>query len=185
MGNVRGYEHLGSYEPFWGEFHVYRGVGRALVIDETLILVAGVIRVFVLATDARGAWYPCARVAIGDEQERSRACDWSMGRGRWGSCGRGRERTHHCRLSFAVVAGACAGDTLGCDRKHVTRSVTHLGSRCRIYLTLYFIFIIRFFSVERKRRSSLEAVVVVTDALSDRSFFCSVDAGCGRGGVGC
>jgi len=55
--------------PFWGEFHVYRGVGRALVIDETLILVVGVIKVFVLATDTGGAWYPCARVAIGNEEE--------------------------------------------------------------------------------------------------------------------
>jgi hypothetical protein len=49
-------------------------VGRALVIDETLILVAGVINVFVLATDAGGAWYPCTRVAIGNEEESTGAC---------------------------------------------------------------------------------------------------------------
>jgi len=156
MGNVREYGLFGSYEPFWGEFHVYRGVGRALVIDETLILVAGVIRVFVLATDAGGAWYPCAGVAIGDEQESSRTCDWGL------------ERTH-CR-SFVIGRrrrGAGHSATrLGCDRGHVTRSVTHPGTRCRISLFLFY-FNIPIFSVERKR-SSLEAVVV--DALSDRSF---------------
>jgi hypothetical protein len=102
MGNVREYEAFGSYEPFWGEFHVYRGVGRALVIDETLILVAGVIRVFVLATDAGGAWYPCAGVAIGDEQESSRACDWG---------GMGGLKRAHCR-SFVIGRRHRRGATL-------------------------------------------------------------------------
>ena len=44
------------------------------MIDETLILVAGLIKVFVLATDAGGAWYSCARIAIGNEEESTRAC---------------------------------------------------------------------------------------------------------------
>src|SRR6266851_6547891 len=95
---------FGSYEPFWGEFHVYGGVGRGLVIDETLVLVAGVIRVFVLATAAGSAWYACARVAIGDEEEGTRASGGGKCRGRCRGSRRGWERTH-CRLSLAVVAG--------------------------------------------------------------------------------
>ena len=58
MGNVREYSVFGSYGPFWGELHVYRGVGCGLVVDETLILVAGLICVFVLATDTRLARRP-------------------------------------------------------------------------------------------------------------------------------
>ena len=44
------------------------------MIDETLILVAGLIKVFVLGTDAGNAWYPCARVAIGNEEESTGSC---------------------------------------------------------------------------------------------------------------
>jgi len=92
------------------------------VIDETLILVVGVIRVFVLATDAGGAWHPCARVAIGNEEESTGACCRGECRGRWRR-GRSRERAH-CRLSSADVAGRVA--TLN----NVTQPVTcHTGSR--------------------------------------------------------
>ena len=78
MGNVRRYEVSdGSYRPFWGEFHIYRGVGRALVIDETLILVAGLICFFVLATGTGPAWRPSAGVTVGDEEEGAGAgCGW-------------------------------------------------------------------------------------------------------------
>jgi hypothetical protein len=141
---------FGSYEPFWGEFHVYGGVGRALVIDETLILVAGVIRVFVLATDAGGAWYPCAGVAVGDEEESSRACGWGMGRGR------GLERAH--RRSFVIGRRRCAG-AVGRDRdmSHDLSRISEPDVASLSFISVGF---------ERKGRSSLEVV----DALSDRSF---------------
>jgi hypothetical protein len=44
-------------------------VGHGLVVDETLILVAGLICFFVLATGTRLARRPRARVTIGDEEE--------------------------------------------------------------------------------------------------------------------
>jgi hypothetical protein len=80
------------------------------------------------------------------------------------------------RELIVVVGGRLQARAMpGCDRKHVTRSVTHLGSRCRISFT----FNVQIFPVERKRRSSLEAVVM--DAISDRSFF-SVPCSTARAG---
>jgi hypothetical protein len=49
-------------------------MGHGLVVDETLVLVAELVRVFVLATAKRPARGPCARVAIGDEEEGAGAC---------------------------------------------------------------------------------------------------------------
>jgi hypothetical protein len=143
MGNVREHGAFGSYEPFWGEFHIYRGVGRALVIDETLILVAGVIRVFVLATGAGDAWCACTRVAIGNEEESSRACGWGMCRGRWRS---GWERAH-CRLSSAVVAGACHTTGLAVTT-NMSRDLSHISEPDVPYPYLFF-FIYNVFFFER------------------------------------
>jgi hypothetical protein len=150
---------FGSYEPFWGEFHVYGAVGRGAVIDETLVLVAGVIRVFVLATAAGSAWYACARVAIGDEEEGTRACGGGKCRGR---CRSGWERTH-CRLSLAVVAV----------------EPPHMSHTCHIPDLPFFIYF-NFNSRRKKGKKKRRMELVIRSFL----FFCHV--GCGgaarRGG---
>lgn len=145
-------------------------MGRGLVIDETLVLVAGVIRVFVLATAARSAWYACARVAIGDEEEGTRACGGGKCRGRCRGSRRGWERTH-CRLSLAVVAGP--GQIRAAT--HVTH-LSHPRSPFFIYFNFNFYHVFFYFSLEGKKK---ENGLVIRSFL----FVAMLDAGVRQGGV--